>query len=81
MASFNVHEAKTQFSRLLDKVLEGEEVVITRNGTPVAELVPARKQRTLLGVGIDDPNYRTNPTDDWWVPMTQEEADAFYEGR
>jgi prevent-host-death family protein len=36
----NVHEAKTQLSRLLQAVEEGEEVVIARNGTPVAKLVP-----------------------------------------
>ena len=42
MATFNVHEAKTHFSRLLDRVLEGEEIVITRNGHPVAQLMPAR---------------------------------------
>jgi prevent-host-death family protein len=77
MATFNVHDAKTQFSRLLDKVLEGEEVVITRNGKPVAELVPARK-RSLLGVGVDDPDYNHNAPDDWWQPMTDEEVEAFY---
>jgi prevent-host-death family protein len=36
----NVHEAKTQLSRLLQEVEEGEEVVIARNGEPVAKLVP-----------------------------------------
>jgi prevent-host-death family protein len=36
----NVHEAKTQLSRLLQEVEEGEEIVIARNGEPVARLVP-----------------------------------------
>jgi prevent-host-death family protein len=36
----NVHEAKTQLSRLLQEVENGEEVVIARNGEPVAKLVP-----------------------------------------
>jgi prevent-host-death family protein len=36
----NVHEAKTQLSRLLQAVENGEEVVIARNGEPVAKLVP-----------------------------------------
>jgi prevent-host-death family protein len=36
----NVHEAKTQLSRLLESVSRGEEVVIARAGTPVARLVP-----------------------------------------
>jgi len=36
----NVHQAKTELSRLLMLVERGDEVVIARNGTPVAKLVP-----------------------------------------
>lgn len=36
----NVHEAKTHFSRLLERVAAGEEIVIGRAGKPVARLVP-----------------------------------------
>lgn len=36
----NVHEAKTQLSRLLARVAAGEEVVISRAGKPIARLVP-----------------------------------------
>lgn len=36
----NVHEAKTHFSRLLERVAEGEEIVIGKAGRPVARLVP-----------------------------------------
>ena len=83
MPSFNVHEAKTQFSKLLDRVLEGEEVLITRNGVPVAELVPARKRPFPLGAGRNDPalNSEALLNDDWWRPMTEEEVDDFIEGR
>ena len=35
----NVHEAKTHLSRLLVRVLRGEEIVIARDGRPVAKLV------------------------------------------
>lgn len=41
MVQVNVHEAKTQLSRLLAQVEAGEEVVIARNGVPVARLVAA----------------------------------------
>jgi prevent-host-death family protein len=41
----NVHEAKTQLSRLLQDVEKGEEVVIARNGMPVAKLVRHVEQR------------------------------------
>ncbi len=36
----NVHDAKTHFSALLDRVLGGEEIIIARAGTPVARLTP-----------------------------------------
>jgi prevent-host-death family protein len=77
VASYNIHTAKSNFSRLVDQVLEGEEVLITRNGVPVAELVPAR-QHSLLGAGVGDPNYNRDAPDDWWQPMTDEEVESFY---
>lgn len=36
----NIHEAKTNFSRLVERAAGGEEIVIARAGTPVAKLVP-----------------------------------------
>jgi prevent-host-death family protein len=80
--SFNVHEAKTHFSKLLDRVLEGESVVITRNGVPVAELIPARKRPFPLGAGREDPDvdHEVLNDDAWWQPMTDEEVDAFIGG-
>ena len=44
MIKVNVHEAKTNLSRLLAKVEAGEEVVITRGGTPVARMIRIQKQ-------------------------------------
>jgi len=41
----NVHEAKTQLSRLLQRVEEGHEIVIARAGKPVARIVPVREPR------------------------------------
>ncbi|HKB77083.1 MAG TPA: type II toxin-antitoxin system Phd/YefM family antitoxin [Myxococcales bacterium] len=39
----NVHEAKTQLSRLLQRVEAGHEIVIARAGKPVARIVPVRE--------------------------------------
>jgi prevent-host-death family protein len=39
---YNIHEAKTHFSRLIDRVERGAEVLIARDGRPVARLVPVR---------------------------------------
>ena len=51
MTTVNVHEAKTQLSRLLERVLQGEEVVIARHGKPVARLVAVseRPERRVPG--------------------------------
>lgn len=47
----NVHEAKTHFSKLLERVAEGEEVTIAKAGRPVARLVPfAPPGRRPLGL-------------------------------
>ena len=40
MEIHNIHEAKTNFSRLVDRVRNGEEIVIGKAGDPVAKLVP-----------------------------------------
>lgn len=52
----NVHEAKTNFSKLLERVASGEEVVIAKAGKPVARLVPlkVRGHRRSLGTGKGD---------------------------
>ena len=44
MPVVNVHEAKTHLSRLLAQVEDGDEVVIARNGNPVARLVRVRER-------------------------------------
>lgn len=45
----NIHEAKTHLSRLLEQVAQGERVVISKAGKPVADLVPHQRARVVLG--------------------------------
>jgi prevent-host-death family protein len=40
MAVINIHEAKTHLSRLLARVVGGEEIVIGKSGKPIAKIVP-----------------------------------------
>ena len=40
----NVHDAKTHFSKLIDRVLGGEEITIARSGKPVARIVPIEEK-------------------------------------
>ncbi len=64
MAVFNVHDAKTHLSRLLERVAQGEEVIIAKSGRPIAKLVrmtveprrPGRlKGRIRIGLDFDEP--------------------------
>lgn len=48
----NVHEAKTNLSRLLARVEQGEEVIVARSGRPVAVLTPYRDQRPPVRLGL-----------------------------
>ena len=79
MPEFNVHEAKSNLSRLLALVEQGEEVTIMRGGEPVVDLVRHRRKagrRTLgaLAGTISLP-------EGWDAPMTNEQADRFLEGK
>jgi prevent-host-death family protein len=48
----NIHDAKTHFSRLVDRVEAGEEIVIARDGRPVARLVPLRPRMQAREPGL-----------------------------
>jgi prevent-host-death family protein len=51
----SVAEAKNRFSQLIREMEEGEPILITRNGKPVAQLVPAPQgRRTVLLGGMRD---------------------------
>ena len=80
MQQFNVHEAKSNLSKLLDMALDGEEVIISRHGTPVASLSPIRAKtgNRIPGAGRGSVTILSA---DWNKPMSDEEADAFWAGR
>jgi prevent-host-death family protein len=50
MTQVGMHEAKTKLSQLVERVEAGEEIVIARNGTPVARLVPVVQANALASV-------------------------------
>ena len=82
MTSVNTHDAKTRLSELLHRVEQGEEIIIARNGKPIARLAPLkdstpsprpkRKLGTLKGEIILLPG--------WDDPMTEEELAEWYDG-
>lgn len=44
MKIFNIHEAKTHFSKIITQVEIGEEIIIAKAGKPVAKLIPIREK-------------------------------------
>jgi prevent-host-death family protein len=50
-AQFNIHEAKTNLSRIIERVESGEEIVISRAGHPVAKVVPLHRNVARTGRG------------------------------
>jgi prevent-host-death family protein len=62
----NIHEAKTHLSRLLEQVASGERVVISKAGTPIADLVPHQAGKVTFGglkgqVAYDDQAFGIDP--------------------
>ncbi len=45
MSKINIYDAKTRLSQLVDRAAQGEEVIIARNGRPVARLIAFREAR------------------------------------
>ena len=75
MIQANVHQAKSQLSKLIERAEAGEEVVIARNGKPVVRLTsmvdaPRKERRDLVGCmkGV------RLPSDDAWRRMDEEIA-------
>jgi prevent-host-death family protein len=77
----SVADAKNKLPELIKVVEDGESITICRRGVPVVDLVrtkePSRKKRTLGTlkgkIQVLDP--------DWWKPMSDEETEAFLDGR
>jgi prevent-host-death family protein len=74
MIEVNIHEAKTQLSRLLARVASGEEVVIAKAGKPVARIVPIRRRKRRV-LGIDAGKFSV--PDDFDAPLPDELLNEF----
>ena len=49
----NIHEAKTNFSKLIARFLDGEKIVIAKNGKPVLQFAPVeKKEHQLRSIGF-----------------------------
>jgi prevent-host-death family protein len=60
---FNIHDAKTNLSRIIERVERGEEIIISRAGQPVAKVIPfggrvsRRGRGSLTGTLVADPDW------------------------
>jgi prevent-host-death family protein len=50
-AQFNIHDAKTNLSRIIERVEHGEEIIISRAGHPVARVIPLSRRVDRRGRG------------------------------
>ena len=77
--TFNLHEAKTHFSRLVDRAHAGEEIVVAKAGVPYAKLVPIEPvKRPPRQPGRFAHLLKDVPSDIWFEPtFTDAELDAF----
>jgi len=75
----NIHEAKTQLSRLLRRVAEGEEVVISRAGVPVAKLIAVLPANGARPLGAMEGQFSV--PDDFDAPLPDSLLAMFYGGQ
>ena len=70
MKTFNVHEAKTNFSSILALVAAGEDVLVAKAGTPVAVISAYRKPATRRAPGLF--KGQVDIKDSFFEPMDEE---------
>lgn len=74
----NVHEAKTNFSKLIAAVEAGEEIIVARAGTPILKLVKIEQELPPLVPGFAK-DIVPELTDEEWDEMKREIAATFVE--
>ena len=77
-ATINIHEAKTHFSRLIERAENGETLIIARAGKPVARIVPLEKPvvDTSRRIGFMEGEFKV--PDDFDTMMQDEIEEMFY---
>ncbi|HEX8958405.1 MAG TPA: type II toxin-antitoxin system prevent-host-death family antitoxin [Solirubrobacterales bacterium] len=76
--SVTIHEAKTQFSKLVRRAEAGEEIVVRRGREPVARIVPLKKRGGVRGFGSMKGEIKL-PSDEEWKKMDEEIEQMFEE--
>ena len=79
MAVVNMHEAKSQLSKLVARAEAGEDVVIARDGRPAVRLTPVQRDKTWIQRFEGALAGQIWISDDFDAPLPEFE-DAFYGG-
>lgn len=79
MTTISVYEARANLSKLIERALAGEEVVITRRGKPVVRLVPTEETRPPRQPGRLKGKYEV--PESFFEPLPEDVIEAFYESR
>lgn len=58
MKQINIHQAKTELSKLVERAESGQEIVIARAGKPAAKLVPLTRARGRRRLGLLDGKFQ-----------------------
>ncbi len=72
----NIHEAKTHFSSLLQRIQKGEEIIIAKAGHPIAKLVPI-ESKSARKPGILKDVFNGELCDSFFDSLPEEELDAW----
>ncbi len=75
MSAINIYEAKTQLSKLIDRAAQGDDVVIARNGKPVARLT--RLAAKTPGIRFGVLKGKITLADDFDAPLPGDIVAAF----
>jgi prevent-host-death family protein len=70
----NLYEAKTNLSKLVDRAAAGEEIIIMKNGKPMARLVPFNAPKRRQSGGAEGKYWIA---DDFDAPLPDDILDAF----
>ena len=76
MRTVNVHEAKTNFSRLIDAANAGEVILLAKGGRPWARLMPLENNRPQRQPGVLAGRLTLPPAEALLEPLPEEELQA-----
>ncbi|MFZ0303248.1 MAG: type II toxin-antitoxin system prevent-host-death family antitoxin [Terracidiphilus sp.] len=81
MRTYNIHEAKTHLSRLVDEAEKGEPFIIAKAGKPKVQVIPisSGKKKPKSRIGFMKGAY--TPPDDIKTPFAAEIEELFYGGK